>query len=448
MSQQLAANPVHEIDPHRLAWGVLLVAFAVFCTICIVTIVGVDYFLFQSSIPIEPMLSLGRGSVAVSNLANPAELVGRNGSTVPAGAVLSTNAQSQGTLLFFDPKYDFAVASVALDNNSTITLRSATRPRFDWSQTQHVINLTNVSGDLSVDVAPTDGHNTLVVIQTTQGATVNLQSAGQYTVSAADDGLTAYNQSGQAVLVPSDRDKPGYFIPVEGMGTINYESGLFSGAQGYTDLLSDSYFERLRSGSPSPSEPNWVCSNDPGNDPVGQFEFMLTDGIMSLRMVRDEGATTHGRTSCVQSFGQAGLDIAAAGFNYLSLNATLYIAGQTLQVCGFDGSECPITLRMDYVDADGEAHNWFHGFYAREAPNFPLRCSTCLHDHDLINEQAWYTYSSPNLLTLFSPELPPTKIVALWLYASGHEYDVRVSDVSLYGANLDLEAEEPPAEGA
>ena len=448
MSQQLAANPVREIDPHRLAWGVLLAAFAVFCTICVVTIIGVDYFLFQSSVPIEPVLSLGRGSMAVSNLANPAELVGRNGSTIPAGAVLSTNAQSQGTLLFLDPQYDDAVASIALDNNSTVTLRSATRPRFEWSQSRHVITLVDVSGDLRVNVAASDRRSALVTIQTPQGVTVNLQSAGEYSVSASAVGITAFNQEGQAVLAPADHDQPGYFIPVEGMGTIDYASGQYAGANGYRNLLSDSDFADLRSGGSESSVPMWVCSNDPGDDPVGRFEFTLTDGIESLRMVRGDGATTHGRTSCVESFGQSALDVAAAGFNYLSLNATLYIEDQTLQVCGFDGSECPITLRVDYIDADGEAHNWYHGFYAREAPNFPLRCSGCLHDHDLINAQAWYSYRSPNLLTLFNPDLPPAKIVAIWFYASGHEYDVRVNNVALYGANLDLENEELPAEGA
>jgi hypothetical protein len=169
---------------------------------------------------------------------------------------------------------------------------------------------------------------------------------------------------------------------------------------------------------------------------------VLTQGRNSLRFFRGDGATSHGRSSCVQSFGQSGLDVQDADFNYLSLNASLFIAGQSLQVCGFDGSECPFTLRMDYIDAEGEAQNWYHGFYAREAPNFPLRCSGCLFDHDQVNELAWYTYKSPNLLTLFSPEPPPARIVAIWIYASGHQFDVRVSDVALLTANLDLDSED------
>jgi hypothetical protein len=249
-------------------------------------------------------------------------------------------------------------------------------------------------------------------------------------------------------LNPADRQQIGHFIPEDSMGKIDYATGEFTGARGYVELLADSDLDRLREGATDSGLPNWVCSNDPGDSPSGSFEFMLTAGVESLRMVRGDGATSHGRTSCVQSFGQTGLDIQAAGFNYLALNATLFIENQTLQVCGFDGSECPITLRVDYIDAEGEAQNWHHGFYALEAPNFPVRCSGCLHDHEQVNQQAWYDYRSPNLLTLFSPDPPPATIVAIWVYASGHEWDVRVSEVSLLAANLDLESEENAAEDA
>ena len=50
-----------------------------------------------------------------------------------------------------------------------------------------------------------------------------------------------------------------------------------------------------------------------------------------------------------------------------------------------------------------------------------------------MNAQSWYTYDSGNLLSLFpgEPERQIRSIVGVWFYASGHEYDVQVSEVSL-----------------
>jgi hypothetical protein len=144
----------------------------------------------------------------------------------------------------------------------------------------------------------------------------------------------------------------------------------------------------------------------------------------------------------VQSFGQAGVEISEDIYDFLALRATFYVDFQSLAGCGTRGSECPLMLRMDYIDVEGEARQWFHGFYAREEGDYPVRCSTCSQDHDQLNEKAWYTYESPNLLSFFKPEpdeafvpdLTPRTIVALWIYASGHQYDVWIDEVALIAA--------------
>ena len=449
MNQQAVpqdGSRMRQVDPHRLAWGVLLIAFAAFCLLCVAGVLAVDFFLFQSSVPMEPVLSLGRGTVGLTNLSSSLEQVGRNNAAISPGMVVSTDPQSQGTILFYDTTSDeVLLASVTLSNGSSATLRGATRPRFEWSRTQPVISLTDVIGELSVEVPETSSKEVMINVQTGAGTLVTLQGPGEYIVNANAEQVTVFNRQGEAVLIPQDRQM-GHFVPVDGMGTLTYADNSFSQNAGYVDLLADSGFEHLRDGTGETGGPGWVCGSDPGDNPAGHHEFVWSDGMSVLRFFRGDGATSHGRTSCAQSFGQSGLDIQDSGFNYLSLSATLNIEYQSLSVCGFvDGSECPLMLRMDYIDANGDAQRWHHGLYAREAgpqSNYPLRCDTCLQDHDLVYGQAWYTYRSSNLLTLFNPDPAPASVVAIWFYASGHEFDVRVSNVSLIGAHLDLESEE------
>ena len=78
-----------------------------------------------------------------------------------------------------------------------------------------------------------------------------------------------------------------------------------------------------------------------------------------------------------------------------------------------------------------DAIKWRHGFYTHSRDDWPLRCDTCIQDHQLIHDKSWYVYESPNLLTLFAPDPPPEKIVSVWVYTSGHEYDVWIRDVAL-----------------
>jgi hypothetical protein len=427
-----------QIEPHRLAWGVLLLSFAIFCLIAATVIVGIDYFLFQSTVPVRSTLSLGRGSVGITDLSNPIQQVGRNDTFLTGGMAISTDPQSQGTIRFTDPADDFRlIASVTLHQSSNLILRQASRPRFEWSRTRHIIDLQNVSGRVSVDVPKSAPGNLLINMETMAGAIINLEGSGHYIINATDEQVTVHNRGGNATFIPPDL-RQGHSIPNDGLGIIQYSDNSVQQTQGLVNLLRDSKFESLTDAQGG-EQPSWVCGNDPDDRPAGQFNRLSAEGVKLLQFLRGDGATTHGRTSCVQSFGQTGMDIRSLNYNYLSLRTTFFIASQSLSACGIDGSECPLMLRMDYIDEQGEAQRWYHGFYAREADprlNYPLRCSTCLQDHDLINEKAWYTYDSPNLLKLFQAEPPPASIVSVWFYASGHEYDVRISEFSLLAGQV------------
>ncbi len=380
-------------------------------------------------------------------MADPLEQIGRNGAAIGSGMIVSTDPQSQGTIRFYDSQTDQQlIVSITLHNNSTLMLREASRPRFDWSRARHTLDLTRVSGKISINVFELDSRDVFISVATQAGAIVNLEGAGSYIITATPEQLSLSNRSGRATLIPPDR-RQGHSVPVDGLGVVHYADNTVEQRSGYVDLLADTRFEMLRSSGDGSTVPVWVCGNDPGDNPAGLYEFIPIEGEMPLRFLRADNATNHGRTSCVQSFGQSGVDILSNSFNFVSLRTTFFVEYHSLHVCGTDGSECPLMLRMDYIDANGEAQRWFHGFYAREADdpsNYPVRCSTCVQDHDLIWEKAWYTYESPNLLNLLTPVnpdgtvgSPPRSIVGIWFYASGHQYDVRISEVALLAGKLE-----------
>ena len=436
----------YRIDPSRLAWGVLLLAFALFCMLCVFVIVGVDFYLFQSTVPMSSTLSVGLGSVTVTDLANPTERVGRTGMGLLKGVVVSTDPTQQGTLRFTGGT-DQLFASVTLHRSASVTLLESARPRFSWSRSGYEIAMDNVVGEVDVNVPRTVGQDIRISVRTPAGAIVNFEGSGNYIIEAASAQLRVFNRGGKANIISPDL-QGGRDIPVGGLGIVNYADGNVALVNGYVDLILDRHFETTQSNEAgSITDSIWNCGNDPGDNPPGEFGLGAFDGSTALRLVRGNDATSHGRTSCVQSFGQAGIEVSEAEYNHLSVRATFYVDNQSLAACGTEGSECPLMLRMDYIDADGEAQKWYHGFYAREQSAYPVRCATCTQDHDRINEKTWYTYESPNLLSFFKPEagengvedLTPRMIVAFWIYASGHQFDVHIGEVALVAAQLESE---------
>jgi hypothetical protein len=165
--------------------------------------------------------------------------------------------------------------------------------------------------------------------------------------------------------------------------------------------------------------------------PRGAYQLEINDGRRVLRLVRGDNATSNGETRCLTYFGQNGLDV--SGYTYLEIRATFKINYQSLNACGIFGSECPLMLRMDYIDEGGVERRWFHGFYSLLdlQLNYPLSCNSCRQEHDQINEKTWYTYQTGNLFALLGPDQKPKTIVNVQFYASGHQYDVFVGEVSL-----------------
>ncbi|MCB9451692.1 MAG: hypothetical protein H6672_09645 [Anaerolineaceae bacterium] len=443
---QPVANPEEIVvrrrfDMQRLAWGVVLLAFAIFCVMCVVAGLGVNYFLFQSVVPLDATMQVGRGSsgvngqfvVARRDLSNSDEMV--------------TAPQSQAVISFRDPYQAGAmIASVTTDGNTSLVYRRALRPRFEWSSNSYIIELEAFAGELDVFIPPDLPRSILLSVRSIQGDRAYFSSAGHYLVDASEERMRVVNLDGDVVLIAADEQTTRH-IPAGKLGVIYNTEAVprIEVADGYVDLLSN-----LREGESAPVETeqgdilagdlllSWACTNNQEDLPRGSFTSELDDGHSVLRLVRAGDATKNGETRCQARTINPTETIDVSGYDYLALRATFKINFQSLSVCGVAGSECPMMLRIDYLDVNGDGQRWFHGFYYHVDPqrSFPLRCDSCTLEHEQVIEKAWYTYDTGNLLALIGANIRPQNIVAVYFYASGHQYDVEVSDVFLLAAKL------------
>lgn len=386
-------------------------------------------------------VSRGRGNIFGQESIRLTGVVGNNDQ-------ISTDPLSQATILMRDTlNNQQLVSSITLRGDTSFTLLRVSRPRFRFTNGQYVVELQKFSGELNVFVPRNLPRDLTLSVLTASGDLIYLRSGGQYILRASDTRVQVINQDGDLILKPSNVDI-GKSVPANSEAVITYATDpqdVVISQLPYTNLLSDRTFQddlllpSAIDATGSPFTKDWFCKDN--SIPEGKATSDIVDGRTALRFVRDSDATSHGETFCLRSWGTAGQNVAS--FNYLSLRATFKINYQSLGTCGQDASECPLMILIEYKDKNDNYHSWYHGFYATVDPNknFPTQCNSCLQEHERINDNAWFTYDSGNLLNLLtSPdqraEQGPVTLIDLRLYSSGHQYDVDVSDIALV-ASLD-----------
>jgi hypothetical protein len=409
-------------NPERLAWRILLVSFLVFLLLCGSTLYVIDWFIFRSTIGLDINLTVARGTVSIvlPNTGEPIAVTDRR-DDITANTVIQTDPTSQATLTFSDPRTGEPVASLALFRDSRLTISQARAPRFGLNQRPYRIVIENLSGR-SEWLIFSLGRPVECRILTPQ-THVTISESGQYLFDSAGQAMRIITQSGQAFI--TDR-LTSQSTTLSDNQCISVESttGSMTPCSAGTSLLSETDVTHDYTNA-------WILSND--QEPYGLVENTIFDGRPVLVIDRSQGhwagiTLGHGETRLTQT-----LDVEVSTYSYLELRATFYVDEQSLSTCGIAGSECPMMLRLVYLDAQGQEQVFIHGFYATHDPttNYPMACATCRTDHERINLRSWYTYESGNLMTLLPPEQRPTRIRELSFYASGHAYKVFVSDIDL-----------------
>jgi hypothetical protein len=138
-------------NPQRLAWITMLGALAIFCLLCISTIIFARWLVFESPTELNVTLHVGRGTVGLAEPDTTDEKAVRDRASVGSNNTLSTDNVSQGYLAFADPYSHKIIATATLLNDSTVTLKSASRPRFSLSDKSYTIRLKDREIRLDID---------------------------------------------------------------------------------------------------------------------------------------------------------------------------------------------------------------------------------------------------------------------------------------------------------
>lgn len=426
-----------SLNLQRTAWAVMLGAFLLFCALCFITVYGGYLFLFQSTVPMTTIAQASRGSIGIMGL-DLREDVERGSRLLPLGSIVRSNdMESQGVMVVRDAYVDGQfIASMTLMGDAAASLRTAVRPRFEWAGLPYTIEVTRATGRIEVLVADNLLRKLEFVLITDQRARILLTESGRYLIDIGSSSISVESNGGTALIYGPDKTF-GYSI-TSGSGSIYSISNDDLRAQPPVDeLLVNSDFNDYTiatSLSDIISVPiGWACSHTV-NPPRDLFTVEPSDGRNTFRMSRGNEATTSGETGCTQGLapGSAWQDI--SNYDYLAFTASIYIDYQSLGGCGVKGSECPLMVRINYINENGNRGEIVYGFYAMQAQpdqRYPVTCESCTIPHVRIQEKTWYVFESGNILAGFTPDSRPVAISRVRFYSSGHEYEVRVGHIEL-----------------
>ncbi len=438
----IAALAPNTRSPERIAWGVILIAFGVFMLSCAGSTAAVYYFFFESTVSLETDAQNSRGTLAYIGADFNQQLIDGVRS-VSSGAIISpADTLSQGVVAVRDPQRDNALVALLTlySDASSVTMNSTQRPRFDWSDKPYQISFSEVRGRIDVFIAPDLEREVVLDLRSMGGTLLRLTNtttgdapylAGTYfSLAVVETGLRVHNINGRAVAITSDQAQ-GWDVPMGARVSINVDSS--QPLPTPINLIDNSYFERVNQEGDRLPE-TWGCRSAPLNPPSGKYTTEPGDGLGYLRFLRGDGATSPRETGCEQPLrDSSGAALDVTGYESLVLRTQFYIQYQSLSTCGFLGSECPLMVRLGYLTAEGEEHELIYGFFHYRDPtlDYPMRCDTCVQPHIPIEGQTWYTYETDNLFEILPEAQRPTALTTLRFYASGHQYDVRVSEMSI-----------------
>lgn len=418
-------------NSQRLAWATLLIAFVVFCGVCIGSGWLVQYVLFDWSIDLESTVYVSRGTIGVQSPNEVGERGFRALTAVDAQDVISTDEAAQGIVAFEDPfNANIVIATVELFPSSSLRLGHANRPRFLGDAPLSIL-LTDVTGDFQIVVSTRLDRDVRVEVES-NGYKVRLDRGGHYEVTADIDVMRVAVTRGEALIV--DNTNHAQLVKRDQIGEANAD-GVFVSSDPKVDLVENSQFEDAGAGVPV----RWGCtstSDDP-SEPSGIYEGIYYQDRPVLHIDRvTERPVGHGETGCVQRIDEDDQDVSQ--YSSVVIRATMYLDFHSLNGCGVAASECPLMLQVNYrnrlnVDIPRQ---WIRGFYVdydERIGGFPIRCNSCVEDHIHVNGKTWFTFESENLISDVPEwqDLNPVRIESIRFYASGHQYEVYVGEVSI-----------------
>ena len=411
-------------DRQRLAWAVLLGSFFVCLAITVTVPLAANAYVQKATEFLNVTVQANKGTVGINDTTDLSRAVraGEPGQQIVPGASIRTDSIASALILIFPPDEDRLMARLQLYGNTILTMEQAETPRFQVSDAAQTIELNLEGGRLHLSL-PEFGERPLqTVVVTPQGA-ITITEPGQYSIIVNNEETQVAVQDGSAQVAAANR-----FIDL----TADQRSVIPTGEAPSRPLATERNL--IQNGDFNDGWNQWrqhVWDVERSDQPAGHIDVETINGVPTL-YIRREGVG-HADVRVLQIINQDVTDFAS-----LELQLTFRITGQTLGVCGIQGSECPLFLRIDYDDQTGVNRIWQHGFYSvgavieGETPDTCVSCALVQSAHDLVTMGQVQFYDVDLSDELARQGVPPIGFIkSLELVASGHSFEVEVVEVAL-----------------
>ena len=413
-------------SPERTAWTVLLSAFFTFVLLVGTALIGGRWWLLTSTVEQGIHMIVGdTDTVLVTRPGRSAPEV--NLTDIPIGSEIRTESNSQASLTFVSADGKQVLGTVRVFGGSVVVVEEADSPRYSTGVLPHRIRLSLSSGRVRVTVGVDVTRRVQMEIASDAGASTLLDEPGSNaTVQVVDtttttvtvrDGTATVTAAGKSVVLVKDKrvdvvpnSAPGDPLPAE------------------QNLIRNGDFTQ------QPLSDTWTLDTRPPFDPneaVGTADVTTDSGRRIIHISRSGTNWGHvGRTQAINRDVQ--------GLTSLRLSMDIQIDKQTVSNCGQYGTECPLMVKIAYVDVGGGAHEWLQGFYWYPDPNpatgltFCLTCYPVQYKHLVWPFGQWKLYTSDDLLQIFAlGGTQPASIKSITIYGEGHSFESQFADVQL-----------------
>ncbi len=420
------------LDPNqnraRLAWMIVWGSFALFLSLCISVPLLANAYVQRATIPLPATVTTSQGTVAIGQ-ANNGGMVALPLEAAPlevrAGAEILTNAADTASLLIAEPAEGRVLVRGQIYGHTNLQVEEASTPRFGWSTAEPQLTLDMRSGRIRLTLLPHVTGALPVTIKTPQGI-ITLTEAGQYSLEVNNETAQVAVQEGSARLaVETESESIPLFLTADQRGLIP-TGGLPEGPLGTERNL-------IRNGNFIADLSGWIQQDwniELADEPTGETAVIAASNGTALRFARV--GIGHADAVVRQNLNQDVTD-----YTSLRFLISLQIKVQTLGVCGTVGSECPLTVELDYVDRDGNRQVWRQGFYATgtvatDTPDTCINCRPPYNPHIQLPANRLYVYEIDLIDNLALQAFPPPRYLnSIRLIAAGHGFEVEVVDVAL-----------------
>ncbi len=411
-------------SPERTAWTVLLGAFCTFVLVISTLVFGGRWWLQNASVDQGIRMTVSDSDTVL--VTRPGRSVPEvNITDIPIGSEIRTETTAQASLTFVSADGTQVLGTVRVFGDSVLEIVQASSPRYSTGIAPHRIGLHLSSGRVRATVGVEVTRPVDMEIDTDPGAVTLLDEPGTNASVQVDattttvivrDGQAKVTALGQSVVLV--KDKRAQVTPnAAPTGPFPAEQNLVKNGD-FTQTLDGTWQKETR----QPADPS---------EDIGSVVPLTDNGRRIIHLSR--AGNNWGHVGLTQEINR---DV--QGLTSLRLNLDIQIDQQDVRNCGLQGTECPLMVKISYVDVGGGAHEWLQGFYWYYDPNpaagrtYCLPCFPVQYKHILWPFGEWKSYTSDDLLQIFAAGgTQPAVIKSITIYGEGHTFDSQFADVQL-----------------